>query len=133
MRPAHSRATAPCRTAGNVRYSRQPPARRAGTTPRSDRTTHRHPCRSSVAGGDGGACAWDEREDGIGDLHGVDRMLDDTFGAAPRGQPRVVPPADEDENGRRSIELVLELTAQSQPAGRRGLTVEDGDIDVALV
>ena len=52
-----------------------------------------------------------------------------SVGLRPGGQPAVLRTAGEHEHGRAVVDLVLELAAQPQPAGRRGLAVEDEQVE----
>ena len=69
----------------------------------------------------------------VGDLQGVDGMQGNTLGTRPRGQPGVVTATEQNEDGWRVVELVLELPAQPQPAGRGGLSVEQCEVDATGV
>src|SRR5205814_2301630 len=68
-----------------------------------------------------------------GDLHRVDRVHDHALRPGPRRQPGVVAPADDDEDRRRVVELVLHLPGQAEAAGRRRLPVEDRQVDASRV
>src|SRR5918999_4067896 len=88
-----------------------------------------------VTGGLGGRrhARLQQRDHCLGELDRVDRVGYGGLGARPGGQPRVLRAADEHQDRRAPVDLVLELLGDAHASGRHRLAVEDGQVDVARV
>src|SRR5690349_15845051 len=92
--------------------------------------------RSTPRSGDGGQAAQplpEEAGDRVRDGHRVKRVGHHRIGPRPRREPAVLRPADEDEHRWALVDLVLDLAADTHPAGWRRLTVEHGHVDVTHI
>src|ERR1017187_4901244 len=58
----------------------------------------------------------------------VDRVAGHSVGSGPGGQPSVIDPADDQQDRRAVVDLILGLAADAHPAGRLGLAVEHHDV-----
>jgi hypothetical protein len=84
-------------------------------------------------GGRGLGGRLEQRGDGVRERDRVDRVLDDRLGPRPACKPGVVAAGDEQYDGRRIVDLVLDLARDAHPAARGGLAVEDHQVHPALV
>src|SRR4051812_45599749 len=82
---------------------------------------------------DGPGAAVEQLEHRLGHAQRIDRVLGDALGPGPGREPCVVTATDDDEHRRWLVELVLELPAEPEPTGGRGLAVEDRQVETALV
>lgn len=70
---------------------------------------------------------------GLGEGERIKRPGDNRLGLRPIGKPTVLGTAGENDHGRAAVHLVFELFGDTHAARGRRLTIEDDQIDAALV